>query len=63
MIMKKISIGRQKTLKAQLEHFAHEAELMAGKRRRENATDRSASQFRPLDEYDSIRPLWRKRSD
>ena len=63
MIMKKVSIGRQKTLKTQLEHFAHEVELMAGKRRRENATDRSGSQFRPIDEYDSIRPLWRKRSD
>ncbi|QNI65344.1 hypothetical protein [Synechococcus sp. A15-44] len=61
--MTKVSIGRQKTLKTQLEHVAHEAELMAGKRRRENTTDRSGSQFRPIDEYDSIRPLWRKRSD
>ena len=63
--MKKVSTDHQKSLKAQLEHLAHEVVLIASKRRRTNAADpssRRGSRFGPVDEYDSIRPFWRKRS-
>ncbi|QNI65383.1 hypothetical protein SynA1544_02460 [Synechococcus sp. A15-44] len=66
MTMKKDSTGRQKILKAQLEHLAHEVELIAGKRRGATTADRSTSsgsRSKPIDEYDSIRPFWRSRPD
>ena len=66
MTMKKVSTGRKKILKAQLEHLAHEVALVAGKRRGDTDAGRSSlsgTRFRPIDEYDSIRPFWRKRSD
>ena len=65
MTMKKDSTSRQKILKAQLEHLAHEVKLIAGKRTGATTADRSSSsgsRFKPIDEYDSIRPLWRSRS-
>ena len=63
--MKKGSTDLQKSLKAQLEHLAHEVKLIANKRGRASAEDRnqrSGSRNGPIDEYDSIRPFWRRTS-
>ena len=63
--MKKGSTDLQKSLKAQLEHLAHEVKLIANKRGRAGTKDpsqRSGSRSGPIDEYDSIRPFWRRSS-
>ena len=63
--MTKVSKGSKKAINAQLEHLAHEVELATNKRRRKIAEERfriNAIRIGADDEYEPIRPFWRKKA-